>query len=275
MGQKSNVVTLRPLEKPVDFNITLTNTKNLVKFFYFISSLKNLLRLKNIILLKNTLDFNNNQLCICITLFYKSSKLCYLRRRLKKNIISFFEKKSKLNTLIFDYFSVQQASLIFFSFKQINRFVNEEIVRFIYSRIKRFKNTIFVRRFNLFIDFIKLTALFCEQNVSVKEYLQILSEIFRFLSKKHHNRFFFFIKFIFDILIFKIKFAKIEKIKSFISGIKFQINGKIRGKLRSSSRIVSVGSIMAQKIDSKIFFAKTPAHTLWGVFGLQIWVSFI
>jgi len=98
--------------------------------------------------------------------------------------------------------------------------------------------------------------------------------MFRVLRKKKHSSFISFIKRFFSVLIFSIP----EQTKIFkynhnpIKGIKFLINGKIKGKARSSTTCVTLGQVPIQTLDSNIDFSKVHVFTIYGVFGLKLWV---
>jgi len=123
---------------------------------------------------------------------------------------------------------------------------------------------LFVRRFNLYIDFLKLTTLLSTSFIETSSYLYILVQIFKNLSKKSHNNFMFFIKLLFKLLI---------NLKFNILGLKLEISGKLKGKDRSSSAIIKEGRISTQTIDSNVTYAKSSVYTSLGAFGLKLWVS--
>ena len=53
------------------------------------------------------------------------------------------------------------------------------------------------------------------------------------------------------------------------------INGKLKGKLRASSLKILVGKIGTQTISSEIDFSKVHVYTIYGCFGIKIWVNYI
>jgi len=54
-----------------------------------------------------------------------------------------------------------------------------------------------------------------------------------------------------------------------IVGVKLLINGKLKGKLRSSSLTINKGRIGAQVLSNDIEFAKVHVNTMYGCFGFQ------
>ena len=71
----------------------------------------------------------------------------------------------------------------------------------------------------------------------------------------------------------KIIEKKIDAKKN-ILGIKFLVNGKILGKLRSSSKLISVGSVPIRTINADIMFSQSHVYTLYGAFGFKLWVHY-
>jgi ribosomal protein S3 len=55
-------------------------------------------------------------------------------------------------------------------------------------------------------------------------------------------------------------------------GIKFIIKGKLKGKRRKSNSIINIGQIPVQSLYKHIEFSKTHAFTVYGTFGLKLWV---
>jgi hypothetical protein len=71
----------------------------------------------------------------------------------------------------------------------------------------------------------------------------------------------------------KLKLLKlISPLNFYINGLKLIVNGKIKGKLRSSFSSVKSGSVPIQTINKNIDFAQIHVYTLYGAFGLKLWV---
>jgi ribosomal protein S3 len=62
------------------------------------------------------------------------------------------------------------------------------------------------------------------------------------------------------------------KNKKSILGIKLIVSGKIKGKPRSSTTCIQVGSVPSQSLDKDVDFSKLHVYTLYGVFGFKIWI---
>jgi hypothetical protein len=147
--------------------------------------------------------------------------------------------------------------------------VNESLLKNIYQKTSRFMNILFLRKFSLFIDFLKISVLFYQKKILVSTFLYILGQIFRVLPKRKHSRFLFFLKFIFQLFVNEFSGKNFEgKIK----GIKFVINGKLQGKTRASSSCIQIGAVPIQSINENIEFSKLHVYTIYGAFGFKIWV---
>lgn len=152
----------------------------------------------------------------------------------------------------------------------MNHSVKPGILTFLYHKTKRFVSVIFARRFNLYIDFLKVTALLCQSKLSSTQYVYLLAQIFKSLPKRSHTRFLFFLKLLFKALIIELPMLGFD-LKA-INGIKFAISGKLQGKPRATFSCIQEGSIPVQSFNADIDFAKTHAYTLLGAFGLKIWI---
>lgn len=187
----------------------------------------------------------------------RRSKKFLTKKAASKNIgwtktLSTLTKELSSNNLI-----INQTTLI-------NKQVNIKIVRILHSNLRFFKKSLFSRRLDLYYDFLKLTSLLITKKVKIDVYNMILGRIFKFLMKKSHNKFFSFLK----------KLSHLVTRSSTIEGIKFGINGKLKGKLRAKSFRLEIGKIGIQTIASDIDFSKVHINTLYGCFGLKTWIKY-
>lgn len=81
---------------------------------------------------------------------------------------------------------------------------------------------------------------------------------------KRHNYYFNFLKRCITILL---SFSE-----GFVQGIKISVTGRLNGKPRSSSKIIQLGKISLQSIESKIHYNSVSAFSSLGVFGIKVWV---
>jgi hypothetical protein len=276
MGQKSNVSTLRTSHKNLSF---LENDKESKKYLYglkFMTLLQQFLNRKNILLTDRTLNFINNQCFLNLTLFFRSARLTIYKKKLKKKKkVSSKGKHLICSNTVTESF-VSELSLIRSNFVSlnlniINQKIDKRLLKYFYLKTKRFSGVLFPRRRNLFIDFVKMTSLFYEKKISTQAYLTVFGQIFKFLPKRTHGRFLLFFKILLVLLTTEINLTK-KKVKSpCIMGIKFIVNGKLKGKPRSTSYNTQHGVVPTQSIDKSIDFAKLHVYTLYGVFGFRIW----
>lgn len=177
----------------------------------------------------------------------------------------------KLSVFFLKQFEFLRCNFVYLNFKILNSELNYNNLSKTYSHFSRFVNILFLRKFNLFIDFLKIYVLFYNQKVFVCTFLYILCQIFKNLPKRKHNRFLFFLKFVFNTLVDS-SFIKLSKTQNVIKGIKFIIQGKLQGKTRASSSCITVGAIPIQGISKNIEFAKLHVYTIYGAFGFRIWI---
>ena len=273
MGQKSNVLTLKKNQKSLNFS---GNEKESIKFLHglqFLRSFEQLLKKKNILLAENQINFVGNKVYLDLYLFFKVSKLIHYRKKTSKSVKSLesLNVKKKVIKFLSKEFSLLKSNFIVLKLNVVNKKVNKRLVRFFYSKLKRFPGILFSRRFNFFVDFLKASSLFSEDYLSLKMYLSFLGLIFKVLQKKTHGRFLLFLKVLFDLIVYSSKIKKLS-IKSNVKGLKFVLNGKLKGKARASSNCSLFGRVPNSTIMEDIIFAKFDVYTLYGVFGLKAWV---
>jgi hypothetical protein len=244
-----------------------------LKTYNFIQSLDILLKKKDILIISKSLHFSTNKIFLVLHLYYGSSKLLrlktlsILKKKFFKNFLSFILKKSLFQLLL-----VNKKSILIVKIKNINLTINKPLVLIFYKKLNHFSKILFLRRFNLFIDCLKLSSLLCENVINVKTFLYILSQTFKYLAKNKHSKFLIFCKILFNFILFdKSINSKINKKQ--IIGIKFVVNGKIQGKIRSSSRCIQLGIVPLQTNRAFIDYSKFTAFTLYGTFGFKIWIN--
>ena len=128
-------------------------------------------------------------------------------------------------------------------------------------------NGLFSRRQFLFFDTLKISCLLCENLICSKTFLTVLIQIFRILPKRKHGTFLVFLK---ELLILLIEELPKKKIKTTLKGIKFILNGKLKGKTRSSTNLLRIGIIPTQSISKNIKYFNAHAYTIYGAFGFKL-----
>ncbi len=269
MGQKSNLITLQ--NKSKSLNLVTQSPKIFLKGFTFLENFERLLYKKNITVDKKELNFESNKIFLNISLFFSSGKTLFYRKKGFSNL----ERKSlditSIKNLIFNQFNKIDNNLLSIKVVNLNSRLNKNSLNLFYRNFRRFVGVLFNRRFNLFIDFLKINALFLHSEVSTKTYLQLLGQIFRILPKSKHGRFLVFLKLLFKNLLLASKLITDENIKA-ILGVKLIISGKIKGKPRSTTTCIQVGSVPSQSLAKDISFSRIHVYTLYGSFGFKIWV---
>lgn len=291
MGQKSNLVSLR-FSKSYKLYSRL-NFEEFLYSFLFLKFLNFLFFKKKLFLTNSFFFFFENKIFLTCFLFYRVAKLSsfekflkkyqkkkiikknkrkiFIQYTIKKKVIAF--KKFKFNKFktLFNNLTLFKNNLIIFTFINLNIYLNKKKkkVLILFKYLKKFALSIFPRRFNFFLDFIQLSILFLENKIEIKFFISIICEIFRILQKKMHSKFFIFINKYFQFLISTS--LKSQSISNLL-GIKFCINGKLKGKPRSNNYMFVAGSVPIQSVNASIDYAKAHAFTIYGVFGIKIWV---
>lgn len=177
---------------------------------------------------------------------------------------------SDFNKLFKDYFNPQTQVLL--EVNVINKKENAALKAEFNIKLKRFKGALFSRRSNLYYDCIKLCSLFATKKITAEVFCNTLGTIFRFLQKKSHGKFLAFVQIIINTLIKPSKSSDLIPTK--IAGIKMRMNGKLKGKLRASSFSWSAGKISPQEVKANADYSLTHIKTVYGCFGLKIWVNY-
>lgn len=196
--------------------------------------------------------------------FYRTSSLLNFRAKLTskpslklrstkisnffKNTAFFKEKKVSLNLIC------------------LNRFVDRTAVKADYAFYKPYKNLLFLRSYNLWLDFIKVTNLVINQFLDAKSFLFLLSSLFKYLNKRKHSKFIFFVSNLFDFLITTYP----DKIK----GLKLVITGRLLSKPRSSTVKIERGTLNLTSSDACVASNQMHVYTLYGAFGLKLHINY-
>lgn len=275
MGQKLNATTLRKnFKKTLSFSNSIKDMRSFQCGFNFLNSIETLLSKKNIIVTKKELNLNSNLINLNFTVFFENAKLSKYKKLAKKisnKSKKFVSASKKLVSLFTGTLTSLKSNLVLLNLKVLNSQVNKNLLKKFYQKTTRFKSILFQRKFNLFIDFIKIITLFHENKVRSLVFLGVLGKIFKVLTKKKHNRFLFFLKHIFQMII-QIPVSKSISNQDQIRGIKFIISGKLQGKTRGSNSSIQVGTVPIQSIEKDIEFSKLHVYTRYGAFGFKIWV---
>jgi hypothetical protein len=275
MGQKSNTLTLRTnLNKNLSFFNQTEELKSFLQAFKYLNFLDKFFSKKKLIVIHKELNFINNRCNLDLVLFYKTVKLTVYKKRISKisnRINSFLFNEKKINGLFTEKFKNLNNNLVLLKVKVVNNQIDDSLLKILYHKTSRFMGVLFLRKFSLFIDFLKICSLFYQKKVFASTFLYILGQIFKVLPKRKHNRFLFFLKYIFQLFVQDVSIKTVLGTNK-IKGIKFVINGKLQGKTRASSSCIQIGSVPVQSINKNIEFSKLHVYTIYGAFGFKIWV---
>jgi hypothetical protein len=267
MGQKANKITLQFLKK--QFNIKENNCINLVHILGFLKAFNLYLNTKNINIFNTTYSSCANLAVFNFNIFFLTKK-CSVYKKLS----TFSTKDIKLKIInkkfiiLFNkYFNYYKKNVYRFKFTVLNKNLPSKLILYVKSILFKYKNTIFNRRYTLYIDFIKITVLFYTLKIQASSYLEYLALIFKFLTKKAHSTFFKFLR----VLFIKLLLTKYEGVNP-IKGLAFKINGKLKGKARATTFKLLVGKMPRQTITANIDFAMCHTYTRLGAFGLHLHV---
>jgi hypothetical protein len=270
MGNRTNMITLRPVNQ---LNYSRINF-NEFWYNYSISKLLGFIFLKKKLFLTNlNLFLVENKLFLTLFIFFRVAKLVKIFKTKKKSITKFI-KPSKIGSL-FKSYSFFKKALIVYTVINLNFLLKKKKkkIALLFKQLKRDGIMLFPRRFNFFLDFLQISALFLQQQIKATFLVKIFVEIFRILQKKMHSKFFNFISQYFKLLILESGYTHNKLKKNFnLKGLKITINGKLKGKPRSHKYTYTTGSVPIQTIHYNIDYAKEHAFTIYGVFGIKLWV---
>jgi hypothetical protein len=272
MGQKSNKLTLK--KNFNNLNLTTFNTKNFKNFFYFYLSFKRLLFLKGIWLTNTVINSSTNTHFLNFIFYYKSNKVIIYKKKkvkLRKNVLVFKKSFCGVSSLLNQYFSFFRINSFSVFVLNLNKKIDTKIITFLFKKLTPYYKKFFIRRYNLFIDFLKLCTLFILNLLPTESFLLLLSLIFKHLTKRSHRRFLSFLKFLFNLIVFSVP-EKFNALSSYIKGFKFSVSGRILGKARASYFYIQEGTLPFQTFSKNVYFSKIHIYTLLGSFGFRLWV---
>lgn len=224
-----------------------------IKTFQVKENIENLYKRKKIESSKTDVILSEKNTKLNSVLFYSTDKLLRYKRNLikKKNT----DKKIKIQNL----FPKKSISL---KIRILNKEVDKTYAKFLFTNLRKFTNSLFSKRYTLFFDLIKITALASENKENLNLLTRVLASIFRLLPKRRHNLFISFLKHLLNIII-------VKNPKNLI-GMKILINGKLQGKTRAKTVKILTGNASINTIKDNPILSKAHIYTLYGAFGLQI-----
>lgn len=257
------------MRKDVSLNLSeaglLVNNQSFVFSHLFLNSLKRAYKKKNILISNIYFEINGTSTSLIFSLFFRSRFSSKIRRFFIKHSSSSRSRKENKNLNPLSLFSLL-GNQFFIKNQVLNNQLETSQLNSLYKQFSFFERGLFNRRFNVFLDFIKILCLFKTGFLGVSVLAEILGEIFKHIQKKSHSRYIFFIKYLFGSLC--------EGPESRFRGMRLFISGKLLGKPRSSCVKVIKGSVPLKTFDSLVKHHSLSIQTGYGTFGLKVWVNY-
>lgn len=256
MSQKSNILTIRFPDRSL--NLDIKNPREFLRTYKLLKILKQSLNKKGILLTHSTIKVMKANYFVKLKVFFGTHQLVRYKTFLQSTKV----KNKKINFIQHLIQHTLGCKTLITDIAILNHLLINKQTKMYFNEFKRFKNILFSRQFSLFIDFIKLTNLFTNEKISAELYLQTLGKIFRKLPKNKHTRYFFFLSSLFKLIV--------QNSQNSISGIKLEVSGKLKGKLRSSSEQISKGNISNPSISKSVYYSRIHIYTIYGSFGMKL-----
>lgn len=267
MAQKANLITLR--KKNYVINCAAHGKTRILKLLALLSQYKKFLLANGVLLCQSSAALVGSGAKLEVSLFFMSGRLTLLKKKLKKKFKAARVAQGSGFTArrFFREFPVEISKVSLLNSKLASP-AFRGIAAQLRKLFKKFSPTLFARRQAFLVDSCKICVLFSRGHVSSAVFLEVLGNIFKFLRKKRHSRYIMFVKDLFKLLVKKSRSGECR-----ILGVKFRLNGKLRGKPRSGACLINVGRAGIQSLGQPIQFSKQSVFTVYGVFGLRLWVN--
>lgn len=267
---KLKKVTLANKNYINDVTILSFNKKQTINLINYYNYFKQALRLKNVYIDNASFSILNKQTFITVNLYFSALKLALLKKKATfKSSKTNYNLSTKSPIISKQFLKANQINNCILKITNINKQINVSKSLTLYNTLKSSISNLLKKKRYLLIDFIRITTLLIENKISGKLFAAFIGQIFAILSKKSHNRFFLILKKIFKTIILD---TKLPENTAKIQGIKFKISGRIRGKTRADTRIITVGTVALQSESKHIEYFKQHIYTLHGAFGLKLWI---
>lgn len=225
-----------------------------------------------------------------LILFYNRFKSKILKYKLDKNKFTdlSIEKKRKLRVLkrikksiLKKINRIKEISKFFFltrlnkndlkdlhiRINPLNKYLKKNFLFYQFIKnLSRYRFSLFRRGNTLLNDFIAISSLLNRKQITLDSFTNVLGLIFKTLHKRRHSIFFGFIRKIIQL------FTKTRT--SCIQGMKIEISGRLRGNNRARTQRAIAGFLGITTISSETKFSKCDVHTIYGVYGLKVWVTY-
>ena len=214
---------------------------------------------------------------ICITTVY-----C-LKKKFSKTKLLTFNKRNRKNSNIWKNKTKEKIILKQKTLQILSIFIESKAAYFSNNKVKvvfkNYYNSIFrqffsmtwspIRRIenrfkrNSFFNNIPIQIAFALKNQSADILLNLCVEKLRNVPNGRHHL-------ILNIFQSCLPLYLMESKE--VLGIRIQVSGNLQGSERKKKRVVQVGRIPLQTLDSDVKFTYRPAITKYGVFGVKVWM---
>jgi hypothetical protein len=215
------------------------------------------LKKKDIIVSDLIITNNTNNLNLNTFVFYRTNRLKQYKLKCKFNLIK-KNNVSKVTNLV-------KQKNISIKIINLNLLLDEKEVLKLFIKFKNYSNKLFNKRINLLCDLLKILSLIEMKKINIWSLVYLLSLVFKPLQKKKHGMFISFLNEVFYYLI--------NNNKS-IQGIKMIISGRLKGKPRGSTSKSTIGKLSLTEQKTTIRNAQTHIYTIYGCFGLKLWINY-
>ncbi len=272
MSKTANLTTLRKKQnflKLIDINQNFyLKHLNFLKIFIFF------LQKKGIWVVSSFLNLNININKFYLTIFFSTKKIRTFRSNIKPKLEDSISTPLSVKNLSKLFLTLFQNSVTYLVIRNLNNKINKQFLNDLNKKLKKYKSFLFQRRLNFYFDTLKIITLFSQKLINTNFFVYLLSLIFKHLSKKLHGKFILFLETVIYSLVYNpfIKDRRAKNSLGKLKGIKFRINGKLKGKMRASTHLITYGTIPNQSIDNNIEYSMVHSYTRYGVFGFQAWI---
>jgi len=166
------------------------------------------------------------------------------------NKLNNFLLQKKIIKTLFKFTNLSKVNLNF------NNLQNNQLLKQDYKELNIYNKKIFYK------ETINIINLIYNKRGSA----QLLAKyiILQFQTLKKHNLFLIFLKRVLQY------YYKLDNTQ--IKGIKIIINGRFNGAPRSRGKIIQYGKLPLQTITQKIDYYYDQSHSIYGVFGVKVWI---
>jgi hypothetical protein len=224
-------------------------------------NLYNLLKLKNIYSSNIEISQSDSTYSVNTNLFFPTDKVLKYKKFLAINNTNLDLSRQFINIP-----KIFQNKNIILKLRVLNYEIDKKVAKLNFSELRKFRYSLFVKKYTMFFDLVKLASLVSSSRDTVHIFLYFLGLVFRSLPKKKHNLFISFLKFLLNLMIVKNSVS--------LQGMKITINGKLQGKTRAKTVKIHVGNVSINSLGVDTISSKIHVYTLYGAYGIQVLASY-